>query len=372
MARSYFSRILHGAGGPALAPPRPVSNLWKSVRIDSMAVEAPQETASQVPYRSSRRRAAAAAEPENEPVVSRAFETKPEPHAAVPVPPRQAPTSSQPFQEAAGNAPREGHVVRPVDGPANSRTAQVGDPVEPGTARSHVPRAAPRNDVAPKPDRGVSESPEPAPSQQQAMPSERPRQDLRPQHAPARAVPARPDTKPQAPVPAPMAQPGNDPVRHREPSAAWNTPPQEEPRAAAAPMAQSGHEPLRHREPNAAGNNPPQEEPRAAAAPLPQARIQPARNREPDAAWTAPLQEPPEATAPFAKARIEPVRHREPAAAWNTPPREEPGAAAKNSVHIGKIEVQVVSPPAPVRYAAPPVPPKGRLARGYALWSTWQ
>jgi hypothetical protein len=53
---------------------------------------------------------------------------------------------------------------------------------------------------------------------------------------------------------------------------------------------------------------------------------------------------------------------------WNTPAREEP-RAEKNAVHIGKIEVQVVSPPAPARHTAAPAPSKGRLARGYALWS---
>jgi hypothetical protein len=54
---------------------------------------------------------------------------------------------------------------------------------------------------------------------------------------------------------------------------------------------------------------------------------------------------------------------------WNTPARDESRASEKNAVHIGKIEVQVVSPPAPARHAAAPAPPKGRLARGYALWS---
>lgn len=46
---------------------------------------------------------------------------------------------------------------------------------------------------------------------------------------------------------------------------------------------------------------------------------------------------------------------------------EAPRTAQRSTVQIGKIEVQVVSPPAPSFHPAPP-PPKARLARGYALW----
>jgi hypothetical protein len=43
-----------------------------------------------------------------------------------------------------------------------------------------------------------------------------------------------------------------------------------------------------------------------------------------------------------------------------------------STVQIGKIEVQVLPPPLPsYRQALPPAPPKGRLARGYALWPGW-
>jgi hypothetical protein len=342
MARSYFSRILPGARSPALAPARPVSNLWKSVRIDSTLAAASPEIPAQAPDRGSRRRAAAAADPEAAPAISRRFEIqpKPEPPTAAPASPRQAPTSSPPFQKAAGPAPREEHVVRPADGPLNSKAASTRYAGEREPATSDVPRAALKNDVARKPDQAVTNGPEPAPGQRPAISPKEPRRDLRPPQAHVRAVPAEPDTKLQAPPRAVSVQPGGQPVQRSEPSAAWNPPPREEPPAAAAP---------------------------------PQARIQPARNREPDAAASAPQQqEPTAAAATLAPARIEPVRHREPAAGWNAPSRAESGVAASNAVHIGKIEVQVVTPPAPVRYAAPAAPPKGRLARGYALWSTWQ
>ena len=52
-------------------------------------------------------------------------------------------------------------------------------------------------------------------------------------------------------------------------------------------------------------------------------------------------------------------------------PAAEAPRAAKNTVEIGRIEVQVVSPPAAVRYVAAPAAPRGRLARGYGLWPAW-
>jgi hypothetical protein len=68
---------------------------------------------------------------------------------------------------------------------------------------------------------------------------------------------------------------------------------------------------------------------------------------------------------------LEPARRRE-------AQRSEQAASAqrerrwqqKNTIQIGRIEVQVVSPPAVVQRVAP-APPTARLARGYTLWSNW-
>jgi hypothetical protein len=59
---------------------------------------------------------------------------------------------------------------------------------------------------------------------------------------------------------------------------------------------------------------------------------------------------------------------REHSRAHQSPIPEEPSEKT-NTVQIGKIEVQVLPPPvSSYRQAPPPAQPKGRLARGYALW----
>ena len=47
-------------------------------------------------------------------------------------------------------------------------------------------------------------------------------------------------------------------------------------------------------------------------------------------------------------------------------------AEKNSSLHIGKIEVQIVPPPRSSSRPAPSPKPAGRLARGYALWTNWQ
>src|SRR5580704_8285517 len=58
MARSYFSRVLQSSAPMkgALAPERPVSNLWKSARIDWMAGEAAADLPSKIGFRDGGRR----------------------------------------------------------------------------------------------------------------------------------------------------------------------------------------------------------------------------------------------------------------------------------------------------------------------------
>jgi hypothetical protein len=52
-------------------------------------------------------------------------------------------------------------------------------------------------------------------------------------------------------------------------------------------------------------------------------------------------------------------------------PQSEPAASAyKNSLHIGRIDVQIVPPRAAVPRAAAPKS-RSRLARGYTLWTNW-
>jgi hypothetical protein len=66
-----------------------------------------------------------------------------------------------------------------------------------------------------------------------------------------------------------------------------------------------------------------------------------------------------------------PTRSREAfRAARQTSTAEEPRAKS-NTVQIGKIEVQIVPPPASSYRTPPPAPPKARLARGYGLWPGW-
>jgi hypothetical protein len=75
---------------------------------------------------------------------------------------------------------------------------------------------------------------------------------------------------------------------------------------------------------------------------------------------------------PAAPSRLgEPIQPREPAPRSSST-QEHTRAESRNSVQIGKIEVQVVAPAGPVRYAPAPAAPKGRLARGYSLWAAWQ
>jgi len=62
--------------------------------------------------------------------------------------------------------------------------------------------------------------------------------------------------------------------------------------------------------------------------------------------------------------------HRRSIRATPTPQSEPAATANRNSVHIGRIDVQIVPPRAAVpRVAAPKS--RSRLARGYTLWNNW-
>jgi hypothetical protein len=269
MARSYFSRVLQGAAPMkgALAPPRPVSNLWKSARIDWMAGEEAAELPSQTSFRDTARRARVAG-PRGLPMAG----IEPESRVDAPVGPARR------GESAGRELVREENAISNPGVRARSKTSLPANPGEPG---SQVSRTPGKNDVARKY--------EPRKGDSAMLPNLEPvrghQPDLGQQEGPARSDVRRSDLG-----------------RHQE-------------------LAVSG---------DRDGTRESWERSRAA------------------------------------RARSEITRSSE---VWNSPARDESRASEKNAVHIGKIEVQVVSPPAPARHAAAPAPPKGRLARGYALWS---
>jgi hypothetical protein len=68
---------------------------------------------------------------------------------------------------------------------------------------------------------------------------------------------------------------------------------------------------------------------------------------------------------------LEPMRLTMPSRPERTAPAQSQARSEqRNTIQIGRIEVQVVSPPAVVQRAAPAAPTT-RLARGYTLWSSW-
>jgi hypothetical protein len=287
MARSYFSRMVRGGGSVALAPSRPVSNLWKSAQMEGAAVESAVEAPAEVPFR--RVRAGAALDPATEPVVRPSAETKTETREVAPMRarkvvkssvalPETAPQESAPqerttpkaarFEQSQKNSPREERAVRFAGEAVTAKTAAV-------------------------------QRPEPDAPKRDAQRMRRVDPDVLPSLEPVRTL--------QQDAPTRVGQP-----RAMELESAAVAAPEVKREAVAAPVVE----------------------------------VAPAR-------------------------REEPVRHRE-RTAWNAPAQEESRTSSGNSVQIGKIEVQVISPPAPVRYAAAPAAPKGRLARGYTLWQAWQ
>ncbi|HEY4364597.1 MAG TPA: hypothetical protein VGN17_26775 [Bryobacteraceae bacterium] len=279
MARGYFGRLVWGAGGTALRPSRPVSNLWKSARMDAPAVEVtPDNDAAASPVEAPLRRARPAVTPE-------AMESKPVP--ATPV--------------KGSRGIRDIRTVTVADKPP---PAGRGERRQERIAITPVKSQAPKQDHTP-----IREGDQPEPQAAVAV-----SQSPTPEEAPR-------------PTPKLPYRPQLEPVRVREQVA----PVRAEAREADAPAARRVRTEA------------------ASAAPL--ATMTPTRN--------VPL-------------RIEePVRHRE-RTLREASAQEDVRAASKNSIQIGKIEVQVVSPPVPVRYVAAPAAPKGRLARGYTLWSAWQ
>jgi hypothetical protein len=310
MARGYFSRLARGGDGPALLPSRPVSNLWKAARIDATS---------------------AGAEPE-------AAENRGEGAPAV---------RGQRLAVAVGLGPEAqfGPIVR---GPRNIHKAPPALPiaVAPGTesrvaeARTISKTTTSRPRKSPTAASPAHEIPPVAVS-----PSARPALDA--SRAAVRVESAATRTE-VAPLPSPSPQPS----QRRERTAVE---PARRPEAVSSPAAEPAALRLRVRSSEATANRVDNSKP----GQLPVQEARPLLASEQAAAQIAV---PPMPTAS--------ISHR-PAAVTARPAsrQEEEPEAQTNSVHIGKIEVQVVSPPAPVHHPAPPPPqPKGRLARGYVLW----
>ncbi len=275
MARSYFNRVLQGAAQMkgALAPPRPVSSLWKSARIDWMAAEEATDIPSQASFRDSAWR-------------GRVDAPRALPMAGIEPESRGDVRGSARHGESTGRElVREENATPSASVRARSKASLPANPDEPG---SHVSRTDRKNDVTRKYDSRKGEPPV--------------------------------STKDAGMLP------NVEPVRGHQSDFGQ----QEEPMRPRLRRSDLGP----HPKPAAVG----------------------------DRDGTLEFSE----RSRVARARSEITRSSE---VWNTAARDESRASEKNAVHIGKIEVQVVSPPAPARHTAAPAPPKGRLARGYALWS---
>ncbi|HME37158.1 MAG TPA: hypothetical protein VKF84_18145 [Candidatus Sulfotelmatobacter sp.] len=323
MPRSYFRQFLPRADRATLTPPRPVANLWKSARLDWIAAEAPHESTAPVPYVS--RRPPAPAGSLTRPPAPPAIESKLEPLAPATLRPRQTLQPSEPSPPASRNESLRGkNVSQPVTAPGDIRaefTEEVRAPIAttpeiPPTTRKSVPQGS---DLSTPPD--IPRLSQLASSAQQNASeiSERRPAKLETRLEASRVSSVRPESE---------AEPPARPTATR----------------AAMPVA-------------------------AAPAPVSPVPAQMSVRSTPQVSALAPLAPPP---VPATRSRIDAVRQREENVASNRPAREESRASTQNAVQIGKIEVQVVSPPAAARYVAQPASPKGRLARGYALWSPWQ
>src|SRR5271165_4636283 len=134
MARSYFNRILPGGTGRTLIPPRPVSNLWKSARIDSLEAEAPREASERLPFRGESPPSPVVA-PMPAPVSPAAFATRP--RAGIAGPQRTARRSSRPAPGVAASYT----PGREDDASAENQPAHPGAPVAAEPHESKAPQA---------------------------------------------------------------------------------------------------------------------------------------------------------------------------------------------------------------------------------------
>jgi hypothetical protein len=334
VARSYFSRLVRGGETAPLAPPRPVSNLWKKAQFDA-AGTAPDTEPSSVNHRSAMQRGRVA---ETVPSLNAAeSESRPAPHIS-PAKSPQSPTRTRVSAAQASQTSLSSETPHPAPTTATSgrtRTTRqdMASPVEQAQA---PPAVQTWETVAPAVAASTSTpsvSSRREPSAQTAGPTPAPpRVERKPIPGNARLPEAQQDTStlsPSAAVePTPLIA---RPVAERRPMPVFETAHPED--SLDAP-----------RTARALATPPPVPE-TISPAHRPQARLQPMESATPG--------------------------FREPSRRARQSSLQEESPPKTNTVQIGKIEVQVLPPPVSSYRQAPPPQPKGRLARGYALWPGW-
>jgi hypothetical protein len=323
VARSYFSRLVRGGESALLAPPRPVSNLWKTAQIDAATAAPDAEPLSARPRSTVQRSRVAETVP---PLIPAEVESWHAAHLS-PAKPLQSSSKTRASTRAAQTSV-SGERLRPTPTAATS-------------GRTETTR----------PDTGSRAG------QAQAGPSLQVREPAAPElaaNSSARSISARRAPSTQAVGPTPAARPAEAkliPTEARPPEAVEPISPVVRPAAESQPMRVSERTPQDDAaDATRAARAFPAPTPALmaeAATPAlrPQARLQPIESATPGS------------RGPSRRARQSSIP-------------EEPREKA-NTVQIGKIEVQVVPPPASRYLPAPPAQPKVRLARGYALWPGW-
>ena len=315
MARSYFSRLVRGGEGALLAPPRPVSNLWKTALIG-----------------------AAAAALDGEPLSTSQRYSKPSVRAADPVPPHNPATvESRPALPL--------RPVEPVGSGSRTRASQAsvsGETVRPTPVAATSAKAeATRQDVARRERQGQAG---------QALQARQPESAATTVDSSAPTFSARrePTTPPAGPTPdARRFEAKPIPTEARQPGAVEPVPPVARPAAQRQPTPVYG---------SARRDKAAEAEHAAQAFPIP----------APVAEGESPAGRPQAHLQPIEWAT--PMRSREPSRPARQSATPQEPRANGNTVQIGKIEVQVVPPPVSSYRPAPPAQPKVRLARGYSLW----
>ena len=329
MARSYFSRLVRGGESALLAPPRPVTNLWKSAQIDS-AVSVPDAGPVSTSHRNPMQRSRVS-EPALNPTEVESWQA---PHLSPARPVERSSRTRTPQISAHGETERPALAAEPIRRAEGIRQDGI-------TRRDAVTKAAQEQTAPAIQARGPAA---PALTAASSSPSVS-AQSVSAQSVSIRSASTRRElsTQPASPAPSASAVEAKPLLKEsRLPDAVEPIPPIAGPAAekqqAAVPVSvPQGHAAdAAHASPApvAAAENP---------APQPRSGLQPIE-------WATP------------------VRSREPSrpARQNSTP-EQPSAKG-NTVQIGKIEVQVVPPLASSYRPAPAAQPKARLARGYSLW----
>lgn len=324
MPRSYFNRILPARHQGALVPARPVTSLWKTVQIERMRqIESPGLGAETVA-------------PLNPDPLTRSISAD-----------RIAP-HSQPASPSHQSDESKESVPGTMVGPAVARTAPARAPESRAAestisiSSSDAKRAQARRNVGKQAHfQPAVRPPSPLPGRTSVALSPNPLESLA---APTRAgIPERRQSKKRGRTDEPVHELSGDPIEHDSQLTTARTLREaisEEARAEVARLFARG----------------------------PQA-VWPMRSKQASGPRTTFDPAAPGMPAPVL---LEPATARH---ITETPSHEEPRFhmassvdTPRTSVHIGKIEVQVIPPTTTIRPVAPAAQPKSRLARGYSLW----